>query len=218
MAYRIQYFLLSSFLLSISLVFSPTAFGEEEQSDGPEQIFEPSLERREIKTNAIDTEDFEVGVYFGTISIEDFGSASVTGARVAYHITEDFFFEAAAGLSKAGETSFENLAGNIELLTDEEREFTYYNLMLGYKLFTGEAFIRNRAFSNSFYLTAGAGGYDFADDLHTGIAFGVGYQLLFNDWLTWRIDFRDQVFDLDILGEDKTTHNLELTTGFTIFF
>lgn len=226
MANRLQCFLLkpaSKLLLCTSLVFAaaiPVSADSDrsEAQSGPEQIFEPSLERREIKNSAIDSEDFEIGIHYGVISIEDFGSTSLQGARLDYHVTEDFFFEATLGQATAGNTSFENLAGNIELLTEDERDLTYYNLGVGYNLFHGEAFIGRKAFNSSFYLVAGASSYDFAGDTHSGIAFGAGYRLLLTDWLTWRIDFRDQVFDLDILGEDKTTHNLEFTTGFTVFF
>ena len=42
---------------------------------------------------SIDTEDFELGAYVGMLSIEDFESNVVYGARLAYHLTEDFFLE-----------------------------------------------------------------------------------------------------------------------------
>ena len=29
---------------------------------------------------------------------------------------------------------------------------------------------------------------------------------------------KDHIFNLDVLGEDKTTHNLELTAGIGVFF
>ena len=60
-------------------------------------IIDPEVERRNIKRAQIDTEDFEVGVYGGILSIEDFESHAVYGARLAYHLTEDFFLEATRG-------------------------------------------------------------------------------------------------------------------------
>ncbi len=63
-----------------------------EPSDKP--IIDPQVERREIKRTRIDTEDFELGAYVGVLSIEDFESNVVYGARLAYHLTEDFFLEA----------------------------------------------------------------------------------------------------------------------------
>ena len=56
-------------------------------------MISPELERRTITEADIDSEDFEVGAFVGVMSIEDFGSNVVYGARGAYHITEDFFVE-----------------------------------------------------------------------------------------------------------------------------
>src|ERR1044071_4866150 len=81
-------------------------------------IIEPQVERREIKKTRIDTEDFEVGAYVGILSIEDFESNVVYGARLAYNLTEDFFLEATLGQSRAGRTSYENLSGAADILTD----------------------------------------------------------------------------------------------------
>ena len=85
-------------------------------------IIEPEVERREIKRSRIDSEDFEIGLYAGILSIEDFESHSVFGGRFAYHLTEDFFLEATAGQSKAGRTSFENLSGSADILDDDDTE------------------------------------------------------------------------------------------------
>ena len=48
-------------------------------------------ERREVDVDKIDNENFEIGAYGGMMNIEDFGSQPVYGARVGYHVTEDFF-------------------------------------------------------------------------------------------------------------------------------
>ena len=72
-------------------------------------------------------------------------------------MTEDFFFEANFGRSTAGETSFETLGGNVELLTRRERRFTYYNLSLGYNFLPGEVYIgRNLAMNSALYWGASA--------------------------------------------------------------
>ncbi|MGI9293413.1 MAG: hypothetical protein ACR2PS_05470, partial [Pseudomonadales bacterium] len=66
-------------------------------------IIPPDLERQEIDIDAIDSEDFEIGVYYGVLSIEDFGSNDVSSLRLAYHITEGLFLEAAYGQSEGGQ-------------------------------------------------------------------------------------------------------------------
>lgn len=195
-------------------------FGPEEaprSAEGPGQVIDPDVERREIKEPAIDKENFEIGAFAGIMSIEDFGSDLVYGVRLAYHLTEGFFVEGTAGQTEAGLTSFEVLSGGARLF--EDRTLTYYNLNLGYNVLPGEGFIgEGRAYNTNLYLIAGLGSTEFADDDRFTINFGAGFRFLLNDSWTLRIDFRDHLYDIDILGEEKTVHNLEGTLGFTFFF
>jgi len=189
-----------------------------ENGDQP-PVIEPDIERREIEPAKIDTEDFEVGVFAGQLSVEDFGVNTVAGARFAYHITEGFFVELAAGKTDTEETSFERLSGAAQLLTDSERDYTYYNVSLGYNLFPGESFIgRNRALNTSMYLIGGVGKTTFAGDDRFTLNMGVGVRLMPLDWLAVHADVRDHIFDIDLLGQEKTAHNLEAHVGVTFFF
>lgn len=215
MANRIQRILLTGSLLLLPLQ------GQTQESDDAvlDSIVDPGLERRELKEGKIDSEDFEVGLYLGSMFIEDFGSSFVYGLSLAYHITEDFFLEGVYGRTEVGKTSFEELSGDIDILSDEDRKYSYYNISLGYNLFPGEVFVgKNHAFNSALYLIAGVGNTDFAGAQRFTVNFGIGYRFFANDWLAWRIDFRDHVFDIDVLGEDKTSHNFEARTGVTFFF
>lgn len=183
------------------------------------KVIEPEVERRTVKVPKIDTENVEVGLFFGALSVEDFGTNSVYGAKAAYHITEDFFFQADWGRSTAGRTSFENLSGNVQLLTGDERRFTYYSLSLGYNFLPGEVFLgRNTAMNSTFYLLGGIGSTEFAGDDRFTVNFGAGYRVLPTDWLALHIDVQDRVFESDLLGENKLTNNLEARFGVTVFF
>ena len=188
-------------------------------ADDPGQVIEPEVERRKIKEPKIDTEDFEIGAYAGIIGIEDFESEVVYGVRLAYHVTEGFFVEGTVGQSEASQTSFERLSGGAPILSDDDRMFTYYNLNLGYNILPGEVFFgEGRAFNTNLYLTAGLGATTFAGDDRFTVNFGAGYRFLLNDSVAIHLDVRDHLFDIDILGEDKTTHNMEGHLGFTVFF
>ena len=168
---------------------------------------------------AIDAENIEIGAYFGALSIEDFGTNPVYGVRAAYHVTEDFFFEADSGRSKAGETSFETLGGNVAAAYRDERRFTYYNLSLGYNFLPGEVFLgRGLAMNSALYLLGGIGSTKFAGDQHFTVNFGAGYRVLPTDWLAIHIDVQDRVFQSDLLGKDKLTNNLDAYIGVTVFF
>ena len=186
-------------------------------SEPPGQVVDPQVERREIKEPAIDREDFEIGAFAGLMSIEDFGSDTVYGVKLAYHVTEGFFVEATLGQSEAGLTSFETLSGGALLF--EDRTLTYYNLNLGYNILPGEGFLgEGRAYNTNFYLIAGLGSTNFADDDRFTVNFGAGFRFLLTDSVSIHVDFRDHLFDIDILGREKTTHNLEGTVGVAVFF
>jgi outer membrane beta-barrel protein len=190
-----------------------------EADDAPPRVIDPQVARRTLKVPRIDNENLEIGGIFGALSIEDFGTNSVYGATIAYHVTEDFFFQAEAGRSTAGKTSFETLGGNIQLLTGDERQFTYYNLALGYNFLPGEVFLgRGTAMTSTFFLLGGIGSVDFAGDQKFTVSFGAGYKVLPTDWLAITIRMQDRVFDSDLLGETKLTNNLEANIGLSIFF
>ncbi len=216
------------FLITVVIMLSGCAatknlfgFGRDEAppptSEPPGQVIDPEVERREVKEPAIDREDFEIGAFVGIMNIEDFGSDAVYGIRFAYHITEGFFVEATVGQSEASLTSFEVLSGGARLFDD--RTLTYYNLNLGYNILPGEVFIgEGRAYNTTFYLIAGLGSTNFADDERFTVNFGAGFRFLLTDSVALHVDFRDHLFDIDILGREKTTHNLEGTIGATVFF
>lgn len=182
-------------------------------------MVETRVDRREISRARIDTEDFELGVYGGFVSIEDFGTQPVYGARLAYHVSESFFAEAFYGEAEAGKTSFEALSGAASLLTDDEREFRFYDLMLGYNLLPGEVFLgRGRAFDSNLYVIAGAGNTEFAGEDQFTVSFGTGYRVMLLDFLSMHFTVRDRLFSSDLLGESKNTHNIEFSLGANWFF
>ncbi|HEY1891082.1 MAG TPA: outer membrane beta-barrel domain-containing protein [Steroidobacteraceae bacterium] len=185
----------------------------------PAGVVQPQVARHEVEVPRIRSSNIELGGHYGLMSIEDFGSHPSYGLDLAYHITEDLFVRAEAGRSTGGLTSFETLSGNIRLLTEGERKFTYYDLGLGYNFLSGEAFFgRSRAMTSSFYLVGGAGSTQFAGDKKFTVTVGAGYQVLPLDWLAVRFGFEDHMFQSNLLGTDKLTHNFEAGLGLTAFF
>jgi outer membrane beta-barrel protein len=224
--FRILFLMVPLFTLGLSGCAATKnlfGFGEEETPPPAEiidgQVVEPEVARREIKEPKIDSEDFELGAFVGVMSVEDFGSGVVYGARLAYHVTEGFFVEGSVGQTEAGFTSFEILSGGAPLLSDSERKLTYYNLNVGYNILPGEAFVgEGRAYNSALYVSAGLGSTRFAGDDRFTVNFGAGYRFLLTDSITLHVDFRDHLFDIDLLGEEKTAHNLEGSLGLTVFF
>ncbi|MEM7365101.1 MAG: outer membrane beta-barrel domain-containing protein [Pseudomonadota bacterium] len=178
----------------------------------------PEYEQEPIKIADIDSENFEIGAFGGVLSIEDFESSAVVGGSLRYHVTEAFFAEARFGTATAGETSFERLSGNVQLLPEDERDVTFYDLSLGLNLFPGEAFFFRRAVNSGFYVVGGVGATSFAGNDELTINVGGGYQVIINDFMTIGFHIRDHMFESEVTGENKLTHNFEVSTGLSIFF
>jgi outer membrane beta-barrel protein len=179
---------------------------------------EPNLERRDIREADIDSENVEIGVFAGQVSIEDFSSSSIVGVSLGYHITENIFAEATYAQADAGETSFEILSGGAPFLTEEEREYRYYDLSVGYN-FNGELFVtQNTVFNTDFFVTVGGGSTDFGGESQFTLSLGAGYRVLITDYFALRLDVRDRIFNSEIIGEEKDTHNIQYTLGATYFF
>ena len=211
--------LLALVLLLAGLVSVVPSYAAESDELALEPLIVRENERRQIDIDDIDTEDFEIGVNAGIYQFEDFGSEGSQSLRIAYHVTEDLFVEATYGQSELGETSFELLSGGARLLTDEERDVTYYNMSLGWNVLPGEVFVGGRwAFKGDLYVIAGVGSTEFGgDDLFT-INAGVGYRFIATDWLAIHVDARDHYFESDLLGVEEGKHNLEFSVGLTFFF
>jgi outer membrane beta-barrel protein len=190
-----------------------------EEPQGEPSVVEPQVTRREVKTPKIKAKDFEIGGYYGALSIQDFGTNPVYGIRAAYHVSEDIFVEGFLARSKAGTTSLEDVFPEITVVSDSGRQFTYYDLDLGYNVLPGEIFLgRGRAFNSALYVTVGMGDVKFADKDQFAINFGAGERLLITDWLALHLDVRDHIFETSLTGRTKNVDNIEATLGLTVFY
>lgn len=216
---------LQRFLLAAVLSISLPSMAQDDTSEEDENrtildgIVNPDIERRDIDESLIDSEDFEMGFYAGVMSIEDFGTNNVYGMRVAYNVSEDWFLEANYGATRTGRTSFEVLGGSSELLTDDERNLTYYNLSLGLNLLPGESFLGDSfSLNTKYYVLVGLGNTQFAGDEFFTINYGAGLKILPFDWVAIQIGFHNHLFTHSIFGVDKAAQNLESKLGLSLYF
>lgn len=207
-------------LLAAATVGVANAQESDTQGDDElEQIITPDIKRRTIKEGDLDSENFEIGAFVGLLSVEDFGTSDVTRLTFAYHITEDFFIEAAYGVSTVEKTSYELLSGGVELLTDEQRDISYYNLSLGYNFLHGQFYLSDKwAFNNHFYIMLGGGNTDFAAKDYFTTTIGAGLRFYTTDWLALDISTRGHSFEHELFGESKRVTNLETRFGVSVFF
>lgn len=224
MEVRLRSFLLNGLLGWFLLIAMPLDAAEPTEADKAEAelkpVIQPEVARQEFDEARIDTQDFEVGVFLGIYSTEDFGTNPVYGARLIYHISERLFVEGALAQTTTERTSWENLLnpGGAGILSDDGRTLTYYTANIGFNLLPGEAFMtQNVTYNTAFYIVAGVGSTNFDDSDRFTLNFGLGYSLLLTDYLSVHIDFRDYIFNME-LPEDKTTQNLELSASLNYFF
>ncbi|MCG8317593.1 MAG: outer membrane beta-barrel domain-containing protein [Pseudomonadales bacterium] len=217
---------------SVALCISAvTSFAESDSDDEAVEVreasplIEPHILRLDLNEAEIDTENFEVGLHYGRISVEDFGVNDVGVLTFAYHVTEDFFIEAAGGLSELQRPIEEKFAGGITI--SNELDYTYYNISLGVNVFPGEVFLwKDWAFNSQVYVIGGVGVTEhYLGAKDTTLNIGIGYRLIVWDWLALRVDFRDHLYERDqevaaALGEtdQKLVNNLEIRAGASVFF
>lgn len=217
---RFQRLFLSALLLGIFSLANPVVAQDGDNGDDElEQVITPDIKRRQIKEDDLDTENFELGAFYGFLSVEDFGTNGVAGFTLAYHITEDFFVEAVYGTSTTEKTSYELLSGGVELLTEEQRDLAYYNIGLGYNFLHGQIYVSDKwTFNNHFYLIAGAGNTEFAAKDYFTTSIGAGLRFYTTDWLALDISMRGHSFKHELFGESKSVTNLESRLGLSVFF
>jgi outer membrane beta-barrel protein len=217
---RIQRILLmplftASTLALTALIPSSAAFAAD---DAPTTV-KADVERRTVLDDVIDTENVEVGIQGGILSIEDFESNPWISAHVGYHISEHFYVKARYAQAKAGETSFEKLSNAAPLLTDAERELTYYGLNIGYNLLPGEIFFsKDTVFNSVFSIELGGGSTEFAGDEQFTVNLTANYRVFLTDWIAWDLSMSDYLFNTEVTGASKTTHNLNFATGVSFYF
>lgn len=182
-------------------------------------IATPDTERREITEDMLDSENFELGIFYGLMSVEDFGSNAVHGATFAYHVNERAFIEMAYGETRTRQTSYELLSGGVALLTDEERDYHYYNLSVGFNLLPGQIYLsENWTFNTNGYVILGAGNTTFASQDYFTYNLGAGLRLYATDWLVLDVSMRGHVFTHELLGREVEVNNLESRLGISFFF
>jgi outer membrane beta-barrel protein len=206
---------------SLTTLLAAVSFAALAQNTPPgntDQVVIPQVDRRDIEKPKFPSNDFEIGLFTGSYATQNFGSSWVYGARLGYHITEDFFVEGVYGQTKVSDELFRQILPGGILVADSNK-LSYYNMSIGYNLFPGEIFIGGRrAKPSQFYIIAGVGSTKFADQRKPTFNAGFGYRVYLADWIALQLDLRDHIFSLDLLGKRESTQNVELTGGLTFYF
>jgi outer membrane beta-barrel protein len=205
-------------LLATLTIATCLAAGAADQTPVTEQVVLPQVDRRDIQLPRFPSNDFEIGAFVGSYATQNFGTSTVGGLRLGYHVTEDFFVEGVLAQTQVSDASFRQvLPGGV--FSNDAEKLRYYNLSFGYNVLPGEVFIgAKRAKPTAFYLIGGVGSTSFNQQSLATFNFGAGLRVHLNDHLALQLDARDHIFSLDLLGRRESTQNLELTAGVTASF
>jgi len=206
---------------SLATLLAAASFAALAQTTPPsnnDQVVVPQVDRRDIEKPKFPSNDFEVGLFTGSYATQNFGSSWVYGARIGYHITEDFFVEGVYGQTKVSDELFRQiLPGGI--FESKTQKLDYYNLSVGYNILPGEVFLfSSRARPSQLFIIGGVGSTKFVDQRKPTFNFGFGFRVFLTDYASLQLDLRDHIFSLDLLGKSRSTQNLELTTGLSFYF
>jgi outer membrane beta-barrel protein len=210
-----------TFIALLTAVFTSAAIAQPapvEPRTANEQVIVPQVDRRDVKLPKFPSNDFEANLFAGTYATENFGSNTVSGLRLGYHITEDIFVQATYGKTKVSDEAFRQiLPGGIFI--NKTETLSYYNLSAGYNVMPGEVFFgRNTAKASQAYIVGGVGSTTFNKQKKQTFNVGFGMRLYLSDYFTVQADVRDHIFTLDLLGKRQSTQNLEITTGVSFIF
>jgi outer membrane beta-barrel protein len=185
---------------------------------GDEPVIVPDVDRRDVRVPKFPSNDIELGLFGGTYTTDNFGTSGVGGARLGYHITEDFFVEGSFGFSRVSDKAFRQVLPGGIFATGVDT-LRYRELSLGWNLLPGEVFLGSRtAKPSAIYVIAGLGTTSFDQQRAQTVNYGMGARVFVKDWFAVRFDVRDHVFVLDLLGRRQVTNNPELTTGLSFLF
>ena len=181
-------------------------------------VIEPRVARRDLKLPAYPSRDVEIGLWAGSYSTQNFGSSGVSGVRLGYHITEDFFVTGQYGQTRVSDEAFRQiLPGGV--FVNRRETLKSYSLAIGYNVLPGEVFFgRSHAKLSQGYVLVGAGTTDFAGQRKQTIDVGFGLRLFLSQRWALQAEVRDHMFSLYLLGRRESTHNIEIGLGITAFF
>lgn len=202
-------------LVAVCLLVPGIIYAQDFPGDEAPLIAPPSV-TLEIKEAKIDQEFFEVSPFFGLYAVEGFSTSMVYGLNLAFHLTEDVYFEANYGMSSVSADAFTVKTG-VTIFTDTD--LSYWNVNLGYNLSPGQIFLtRNRTLNSTLYLVGGVGQTDFDARNRFTFNIGTGYKIFFTDWMDAGFRLSVHSFEADLTGAKERMYNLEGIVAVGFFF
>ena len=166
----------------------------------------------------ISNEIFELGMFAGIINIGDFGSEWAYGVSAVFQASEDFFLQYNYLRTDVDESSYELSQGNY--FSGDDRAYSHYDLLVGYKIFQGEMYpSEGKAYLSSLYIVGGVGDTQFGGEESFTYTIGAGYQIALSRNYLIRFDYRNYIYDSNLIrAEETTTQSALFSAGLNYLF
>lgn len=166
----------------------------------------------------IDQDVFELGLFTGIINIGDFGSEWAVGISAVFQASEDFFLQYNYMQADTDLSAFEQSQG--AYFSGDDRTFSHYDLLVGYKIFQGEMYPgEGKENLSSLYLVGGVGDTQFGDEESFTYTLGIGYQIALSRRYVLHADYRNYIYESSLIrSEETTTTNGQFSVGINYLF
>jgi outer membrane beta-barrel protein len=200
---RFQHFLLVSFYSL--LLLSASSIVQAQSASG-------------FSKDDIDSEFLELGANIGIINIEDFPSEYALGLNLTFRATEDIFLQ--LNLMSASDVDLSSAEKDQgAFISDGDRDFLHYDMLVGYNFFQGEFFTSNAdAHLSTLHIVGGIGETDFGNESNFSYVFGLGYKIAFYRSYILNFDVRQYAYHSSLIADDDATVATHLSVGFSYLF
>lgn len=176
------------------------------------QAVDPNIRRPDVQVKQIKAQDYELGGYAQSVTLDRNHTVGLYGVRAAYHKTDNFFVEGSVAYSST--IGFEDIRQIVGAGEDPGLDYSTYEFSVGYNLFPGDLYItKSYTLPFSIYAIGGFGYVDYESDSHTAYSFGGGLRITPTDYFAIRIELRDQAW-----SQHGTDHNIAFSVGVSGYF
>jgi outer membrane beta-barrel protein len=164
------------------------------------------------------TNRHELTAWGGYYVSDLFDGTYIVGGAYTYHMTEDFGVEATGAYTKYTSAGGPELERTFAVLQGKDQQVAIFEALLVW----APLHAKMRLFADSIlhfdlFFDAGAGVVDSA--LSTGVAGtgGLGFKFFFGKATALRLDFRDHVYQMNLLAQHEIANDLTATLGMSVY-
>jgi outer membrane beta-barrel protein len=164
------------------------------------------------------TNRHELTAWGGYYVSDLFDGTYIVGGAYTYHMTEDFGVEATGAYTRYTSAGGPELERTFAVLQGKDQQVAIFEALLVWApLHAKMRFFADSIVHFDVFLDAGAGVVDSA--LSTGVAGvgGLGFKFFMGKATAIRLDFRDHVYQMNLLAQHEIANDLTATLGMSVY-